>query len=81
MVSGTLNNSNFYIFKSYWIFGILGIFSKFQTSKPYWKFETLVKVSKFQNQGAPVPLNISFQIGYPKVGFWAKSYISLGLDK
>ena len=35
MVSGTLNNSNFYSFKSYWIFGILGIFSKFQTSKPY----------------------------------------------
>ena len=25
MVSGTLNNSNFYSFKSYWIFGILGI--------------------------------------------------------
>ena len=35
MVSGTLNNSNFYSFKSYWIFGILGIVSKFQTSKPY----------------------------------------------
>ena len=48
MVSGTLNNSNFYSFKSYWIFGILGIFIKFQTSKPYWTFETLIKVSKFQ---------------------------------
>ena len=35
VVSGTLNNSNFHSFKSYWIFGILGIFSKFQTSKPY----------------------------------------------
>ena len=31
MVSGTLNNSNFYSFKSYWIFGILGIFSNFET--------------------------------------------------
>ena len=32
MVSGTLNNSNFYSFKSYWIFGILVKVSKFQNS-------------------------------------------------
>ena len=35
MVSGTLNNSNLYSFKSYWIFEILVIFSNSQTSKTY----------------------------------------------
>ena len=48
MVRGTLNNSNFYIFKSYWIFEILVIFSNFQTSKRIRYLKLCLKFQTFK---------------------------------
>ena len=59
MVSGTLNNSNFYSFKSYWIFGILVYFQSFKLRnrirnlKLWLKFQSFklpyFEISKFSN--------------------------------
>ena len=39
------------------------------------------RIIKWYTDRTAVPLDIWFQIGYPKVGFWAISYIWLGLGK
>ena len=48
MVSGTLNNSNFFSFKSYWIFEILVKFLNFQTSKRIRNLKLCLKIQTFQ---------------------------------
>ena len=48
MVSGTLNNSNFYSFKSYWIFEILVNFQTFKLPKRIRNLKLWLKFQTFK---------------------------------